>query len=256
MIDAHVHLDRLKDVDGCLDRARRVGLTGFLLPSVGPDTWATKRAIADGNADVRIAYGIHPWAAASFSDTARLESLSSLRKQVDQHRPAALGEMGLDHHSAFSPQTHSSQEKCFVAQLAIAHLLNLPIVLHVVRAHGRCLDILRDMGVPEAGGMVHSFSGSPEVAKRYVDLGLHISFSANLTKSHHKKAHKAAVALPLNRILVETDSPDQLPMGRISEQNEPAFLVDVIEALAAIRGELPLDVAVQTEQNARKLFGF
>jgi len=256
MIDAHVHLERLQELDACLDRARSAGLKGFLVPSVGPETWPAQTDIAASHSDVRVAYGIHPWAAARLSDNARLECLSSLRKQVSQHRPVALGEMGLDHHSSFPPHTHSSQEKSFVAQLAMAHLFDLPIVLHVVRAHGRCLDILRDMGVPHSGGMVHSFSGSPEVAKRYVDLGLHISFSGNLTKPHHKKARIAATSVPLDRILVETDSPDQLPKGRMSEQNEPAFLVDVIEALSVLRGELSLDVAAQTEQNARKLFGF
>ena len=102
--------------------------------------------------------------------------------------------------------------------------------------------------------MVHSFSGSLEVAERYIQLGLYISFSGSLTKPHHKKSRHAAAVLPIERLLVETDAPDQTPIARGRVENEPAFLIDAIQALAELRDADPLDVAAQTEQNARRLF--
>lgn len=254
MLDAHLHADRIEDSDEALARGRAAGVSAFVASSVGRDSWRALSELQHSHKDLHVAYGIHPWAAALLSDTDRLQALRDLREWLKTHPHVALGEMGLDHHPSFAPETHIAQEKCFVAQLAMAHLLNKPIVLHCVRAHGRCLDILRDLGVPDAGGMVHSFTGSLEVAERYLKLGLHLSFSGSLTKPHHKKSRAAAAALPIERILVETDAPDQTPIERGTVPNEPAFLSDVVEALAELRGMDPLDAAAQTEQNARRLF--
>ena len=254
MLDAHLHAERLDHPNEALRQARQVGVSAFVVPSVGPESWEAISELEQNHADVHAAYGIHPWSAALMDDTQRLDALGTLRRWLNGHPHVALGEMGLDHHPSFAPETYSSQEKCFVAQLAMAHVLVKPIVIHCVRAHGRCLDILRDMGLPEAGGMVHSFTGSIEVAERYLKMGLHLSFSGNLTKSHHKRSRAAAAAVPIERILIETDAPDQTPVERGNVPNEPAFLTDVVKALAELRGADPLDVAAQTEQNARRLF--
>jgi TatD DNase family protein len=254
MFDAHVHLDRLTDPPQALARARKAGVVHFLLPSVGPETWSAQQRLAQANDDVHTAYGLHPWYAARLSSEERIRDLGALRAIVKKNKPIALGEMGLDHHPHFAASTHDAQEKAFAAQLALAHLFNLPVVLHVVRAHGACLSLLRDMGVPAAGGMVHSFSGSKESALAYVALGLHISFSGGVTRPHTKKTREAAAAIPLNRLLVETDAPDQTPFGRTASENEPAFLLDIVQCLAELRQQSPVDVAAQTEQNARTLF--
>jgi len=254
LFDAHVHLDRLDEPTEAIQRARQGGIRGFLLPSVGVDSWKAQKEIAHKEEDVHVAYGLHPWYAATLSDEERLRDLGALRRLVDKEKPAALGEMGLDHHPHFEKKSYSAQEKAFVAQLAMAHLLELPVVLHVVQAHGACLGILRDMGAPRAGGMVHSFTGSLETAQAYVRMGLSISFSGSVTRSHARKAREAARSLPLEQILVETDAPDQLPSGRDASQNEPAFLSDIVACIAELRNADPLDVAAQTEQNARKLF--
>lgn len=255
MFDAHVHLDRLTDPQQALGRARKAGVVQFLLPSVGPETWEAQRRLCQAHADVHPAYGLHPWYAAGLGAEDRIRDLGALRAIVEKERPVALGEMGLDFHPHFESSTHDAQEKAFAAQLALGHLFNLPVILHVVRAHGACLDILRDMGIPKAGGMVHSFSGSKESALAYVALGLHISFSGGLTRSHARKTRAAAVSVPMEWVLVETDAPDQCPAGRDADQNEPAFLGDIVHCLAELRGADPVDVAAQTEQNARKLFG-
>jgi TatD DNase family protein len=255
MFDAHVHLDRLSDPDKALDRARKAGVQGFLLPSVGPETWNAQSSLARKHPDVHLAFGLHPWYAARQTTEARVRDLGALRKRIGKEKPVALGEMGLDHHPHFETSTHDAQEKAFAAQLAMAHLFDLPVVLHVVRAHGACIDLLREMGVPPAGGMVHSFSGSKESAMVYVALGLHISFSGSLTQPGARKAREAAQTVPLDRIVLETDAPDQLPHLREADQNEPAFLRDIVQCLAELRQLKAVDVAAQTEQNARKLFG-
>jgi TatD DNase family protein len=255
MFDAHVHLDRLSDPQQALGRARKAGVARFLLPSVGPESWDAQHQLGQAHEDVHLAYGLHPWYAAGLSAEDRVRDLGALRVRIEKEKPVGLGEMGLDHHPHFESHTHVSQEKAFAAQLALAHLFNLPVILHVVRAHGPCLNLLRDMGIPKAGGMVHSFSGSKESALAYVALGLHISFSGGVTRSHARKTRDAAQVVPADRLLVETDAPDQLPTGRTELKNEPAFLVDIVHCLAALRGMTPVDVAAQTEQNARKLFG-
>lgn len=255
MFDAHVHLDRLADPDNALVRARKAGVQRFLLPSVGPETWNAQIALAQRHPDVHLAFGLHPWYAARQTPEARIHDLRALRKCIEKEKPVALGEMGLDHHPHFETSTHDAQEKTFAAQLAMAHLFNLPVVLHVVRAHGACINILREMGLPSAGGMVHSFSGSKESAMVYVTMGLHISFSGGLTRPMARKTREAAQTVPLDRILLETDAPDQLPHTREAIQNEPAFLGDILQCMADLRQLKTVDVAAQTEQNARKLFG-
>ena len=254
MFDAHVHLERLLDPTVAIVRAREAGVRGFMMPSVDPESWSKQLEIGKANADVHIAWGLHPWYAAIRSDEERLLDLAALRAQCEKKRPIALGEMGLDHHPHFEKKTWVAQEKVFVAQLAMAHLLELPIILHVVRAHGTCLQILRDMGVPKRGGVIHGFSGSKESALEYVRLGLHVSFSGAITKRRFKKAREAASTLPLSHLLIETDAPDQTPAGWPKEDNEPATLPLILNCVATLRGEDPLDVARETEQNARKLF--
>tara|TARA_B100001250_G_C19319582_1_gene579852 strand:- start:260 stop:574 length:315 start_codon:yes stop_codon:yes gene_type:complete len=102
--------------------------------------------------------------------------------------------------------------------------------------------------------MVHGFSGSKESALDYVRLGLHVSFSGSITKRQFKKAREAASTIPRSHLLIETDAPDQTPSGWSKEDNEPASLPLILNCIATLRGEDPLDVARETEQNARKLF--
>jgi TatD DNase family protein len=130
----------------------------------------------------------------------------------------------------------------------------LPVILHIVRAHAMAIDILKESGLPNSGGMVHSFSGSPADAQAYTALGLHISFSGNITHPNAKKTRRAAAVVPAQQLLVETDSPDQPPYNRRPGPNEPAFLIDVIAAVAKARQEDPAHVATLTALNARQLF--
>jgi len=264
VFDAHTHLDRHPDPDAW-PRAREAGVTGCVIAAVGPSGWDTQRRLA---ADPHIAWtvGLHPWWVADQDDAALDQALSALTDRLraansapDEAAPVGIGELGLDAHRPNLPR----QERAFIAQLALAAEVQLPLVLHIVGAHTAALDLLGDHGVPEAGGMVHSFGGSPELARRYLDLGLHLSFSGSITRTHARRARASIVTVPPDRLLLETDAPDQCPEPWAQEARgrgeaavgEPSMLNAVLAEAAALRGEDTTRVAGYTAANARRLFG-
>lgn len=142
---------------------------------------------------------------------------------------------------------------CFRAHIDLARTLDKPLVLHILKAHQQALAILAEVGVPPAGGMVHSFSSSAEIATQYQRLGLHISFSGSVTRS--PKLARAAASVSAERLLIETDAPDQPPRGHHGEKNRPAWLGIVAESVANARGKSRGHIAELTALNASRLFG-
>jgi TatD DNase family protein len=253
MFDAHCHLDRM-DHHAAWRRARSVGVQGALIAGVDAKGWKDQNLIHD--AHIHVAWGLHPWAVAQ-------RSMDETRHQMDQLRhmlaappvPAvALGETGLDHGKRIPKETRDHQSIIFRQHIHLAKEYNLPLVLHIVRAHDQALSILTEEGLPQSGGMVHSFSGTKDIAQQYVDMGLHISFSGTVVDERRKSVQDAARNIPMDRLLVETDAPDQTPITRRPGPNEPAFLVDVIKAVATLRGEDFNTVATHTHGNACLLF--
>jgi TatD DNase family protein len=165
----------------------------------------------------------------------------------------AIGETGLDGVGERRARL-ADQEVVFRAQLALARERRLPLMLHILDAHGRAFEILRGDGVP-SGGVIHSYSGSAEMARDYLALGLSLSFAGSVTHPGAKRARAAAAVVPRDRLLVETDAPDQTPAPHRPGLNEPAYLGTIVSALAAARGEPAEEVARGTEGNARRLFG-
>lgn len=229
MLDAHCHLDDPRiEADEALARAAAVGVVGAVIAGYGPERWPVQRRLVREHRNLWACYGVHPW---------RLDDL----RQVDELEPwldeaVGLGELGLDR---VRGADRALQRKAFARQLALARERNLPVVLHVVRAHGEVLQTLRKEGLPAAGGMVHGFAGSPEVAREYLDLGLHLSFGRRLSE--------AAAHVPGDRLLVETDCPDGAPEG-------PAALVRHAEALAAARAEPAGALLQRSADNLCRLF--
>jgi len=146
------------------------------------------------------------------------------------------------------------QEQAFRAQIRMAHDTGLPLVLHIVSAHEQAIAILKQETVPAAGGMVHAVSGSEAHVPQYLELGLNLSFCGTVTNPAHKRVRRAIVAVPSSHLLVETDAPDQTPISRIPHPNEPAFLIDVIAAIAELRDSTSTEVADITAANAHALF--
>jgi TatD DNase family protein len=227
---------------------------GFLLAGVGPEGWAVEDALARAHAGVAVSYGVHPQLVAELSDGETDRAVRALGDTLAARRPAALGEIGLDG-VGDRKATLDRQARAFREQLALARAHELPVVIHVLHAHERALALLRADRLPRAGGVVHSYSGSAELVRDYVALGLHLSFAGPVSNANAKKTRAAAALAPRERLLVETDAPDQTPPAHRPAPNEPAFLITIVKALAELRGEAADDLAAYTEANARTLFG-
>jgi len=254
VFDAHCHLDfDAFDTDRSmlLQRARDVGVQGFIVAGVEPDGWARQEALANTEKNVYATFGLHPWVVSRWTPKQLQDGLNQLSKSVQ----FAVGETGLDQSRHCPPTSMGIQEEAFRAQLALARERDLPLVLHILGAHGKAIDILESDGVGEAGGMVHSYSGSAELVPRYEALGLYISFAAGITRPNARRSLEAARAVSSGRLLVETDCPDQIPHGREGKRNLPEWLPDMVKALADARNESPETLGDQCAQNTRTLFG-
>lgn len=252
MFDAHNHLDRCEDPHEEATLAASSGIDGMLVAGVDPAGWEAQARLSH-IPGVLLAYGLHPWAVAAMDDAAVEEGLRALERRLDRGPAAsALGELGLDRSRAVDPTSLDRQERAFRAQLRLARERDLPVVLHIVRAHGRALSILRQEGLPRAGGMVHSASTPPEELPRWLELGLHISFSGSVTR--HPRAREAAARVPLDRLLAETDAPDQPPLGT-EAPNRVSNLGRVVQALAEVHAVSVEEMAARTAENARGLLG-
>ena len=262
MIDAHCHLDDPRfdpDRPAVLDRARRAGVTTLVCAGVEPARWRGQSELARRwPGRVLCSYGVHPWiAAAAATDgeaDAAVEALAAALASPALVAPVAVGELGLDRSRRGRSDSVERQVRVLRAQLALARERDLPIVLHVVRAHDRLLRVLEGDGVPAAGGMAHAYGGSVELVERYLRLGLHLSFGGAVTGPGAHKRLAAARAVPGERLLIETDAPDLPPHGRAPGRNEPCWLPEIAATVAAARGVSTEQLAETTAANARTLF--
>ena len=255
MFDTHCHLHdpRVADPANAVARARAAGVTKMLLAGVDPGGWLEEERLAAAHPELILSFGVHPQIVAAVSESVGDEMVRALGDKLSAGpRPACVGEIGLD---GLRDRRSSldRQSRLFRAQLAIARDLDLPVALHILKAHGRALEILRSDGIPKRGGMVHSYSGGPELVRDYVGVGLHISFAGPVTNPASHRIRASVLRVPRERLLVETDAPDQTPLPHQPAQNEPAFLVAIVSALATLRGEDPADLAAFTDENARRL---
>jgi TatD DNase family protein len=179
----------------------------------------------------------------------RDDDLPALAAALAEHRPLAVGEIGLDFHVAKAAVERERQRKLCAAQLAIAADAGLPVLLHVRKAHDTMLGLLRRAGVP--GGIAHAFNGSLEQARTYLDLGFRLGFGGMLTFERSSKLRRLAAALPLEAMVLETDAPDLTVASHRYERNSPEYLPEVLTALAEVREADPAEVAAATTANAR-----
>ena len=191
--------------------------------------------------------GSHPDAADEVCDAV----IEEYRKLCKLHpKVKAIGEIGLDYHYEDIPR--ELQKKAFIAQMELAKELNLPVIVHEREAHQDGLEILRQF--PTVKGVFHCYSGSAEMAKQLVDLGWYIGFTGVLTFKNAKKAIEAAQAIPLDRILVETDCPYMSPEPFRGKRNDPSRVIYVADKLAEIRGITPEEARAITYENGKRLY--
>lgn len=251
LLDAHAHLnDQDFDQDRLevIDRAAVAGLVYVI--NVGYDLESARRSVALA-ADYDFIYaavGIHPHEAAK----APPEYISILEKLAAHPKVKALGEMGLDYYRDLSPRV--IQQQLFREQLALARELDLPVVVHDRDAHGDILDILRRDGVGRAGGVMHCFSGSWEMARECIDLGLYISIAGPVTFPNAARLKNIASRVPVERLLVETDAPYLTPVPYRGRRNEPANVRYVVEEIARLKGIKPDVLGEAVVESGRRLF--
>ena len=245
MIDAHCHLQDPRfggDLEVVLVRAREAGVTRMVCCGTREEDWHRVLDLARAHPEVIPMAGLHPW----YVDSALPGWEARLEAAFDAG--AGAGECGLD----FSEGRPSRelQEAAFIAQLRLAIRRDLPVSMHCVKASDRMAAILREVGLPASGGLVHAFSGAPEVAQVFQNLGLHLSFGGAVTRPGAKRAIASLAQVRRDRFLLETDAPDLAPEG-VAGPCEPAHLRLVAEAASRIRGE---DAGGRACENARQLF--
>lgn len=251
LTDSHAHLDVAAfdaDRDAVIARARAAGVVRQVVPAIAAPGWPGLAALCRRHAGLHAAYGLHPMALAEH----REEHLTALPACLAEHGAVAVGECGLD----FSvPGLDPVQQlHYFEAQLAIAREQRLPVILHARRALDAVIGLLRRSRL-DRGGVVHSFSGSPEQALQLWDLGCCIGIGGPVTYPRAQRLRRLAASMPAEFLLLETDSPDQPDAERRGQRNEPARLRRVLAEIALLRGESEDRLAAITHANATRLFG-
>lgn len=250
LIDTHCHLDVEEfdpDRDQVLAAARAAGLVGIVVPAIHAAGWPRLLRLCASAPDLHPALGLHPVYLAQH----RAEHIADLEYALSETRPLAVGEIGLDFHQPELDRTR--QQALFEAQLALARVAGLPVLLHVRKAHDQVLAALKRVRV--CGGIAHAFNGSLQQARHYLDLGFRLGFGGMLTFERSLKLRPLARALPVEAIVLETDAPDLTVAAHRGERNSPAYLPDVLAALAEVRDADPAELAVQTTRNARDVLG-
>ena len=248
MIDSHCHLDLAafdRDREDVLARAAAAGVEGILVPAIRPATWDAVRALAGGL--VRIALGIHPQIVPDLDPSERALTPEALAQAARDAGALAIGECGLDGATG----ERELQEDLLRRHVRAARLAQLPLVVHVLRAHDLAPRVLREERAHEVGGVMHSYSGGADLVPIYRDLGFAFSFAGPVTYENARRPLEAVRAVPPDLLLVETDAPDQAPAKHRGGRSEPAFVAEIVAAISAATGRD--DIAAVTTANARRL---
>ena len=254
LVDAHCHLDPgyfPEGADAVMSRAEAAGVVGFVVVGVGKDLTQARQAVALARlspARVCACVGIHPHDAVSWSDGAHAE-LGALASQPEV---VAVGEIGLDYHYDHSPR--QTQREVFARLIGLARELRKPIVVHTREATADTLALLESEGARDVGGIIHCFSEDRPFAERALDLGFDISLSGIVTFKNARAVQEVAAWAPLDRLLVETDSPYLAPMPLRGKRCEPEMLVHTARRVAELRGLAAQELAEATLRNTERRF--
>ena len=248
-VDTHCHLDLpllAERLPATLARAEVAGVTRFIIPGITPKRWLRIMALAARDNRIFAAPGVHPLAAADVS----VEVLEQL-EQLALHA-VAIGEIGLDY--CYPQIPRELQRTAFRAQLNLAVRLEVPVIIHCRRAFADLLAILREVHVGHLRGVMHAFSGSPEIAAECVRHGLYIGVAGAVTFVNAIRPVEVVRHIPLDKLLLESDAPDLTPTPHRGTPNEPAFLLETAKIIAAVKGITLEQVAAETTSGAERLF--
>ena len=257
MVDSHCHLagpEFAADLQPVVDRATTAGVAGALVILGADDEEECERStpVLAAWPDVRFSIGVHPHAAGAFAGEPE-RAVSVVERRLEQVPGArAVGEIGLDYHYDFAPR--DAQQAVFHLQIGVARRRRLPIVIHTREAEEDTFRILAEEAAGDTGGVFHCFTGDRAMARRALDAGFHLSLAGIVTFPKADELRDVARLVPLDRLLIETDSPFLAPVPHRGTRNEPARVVHVAAAIAAVRGMRVEEVVSATDGNYARLF--
>lgn len=251
LFDTHAHFDDEQfdaDRDEVLKSLKSYGVGNIVNIGSSMKTSRTSVALAEKYDFVYAAVGVHPSETGELCET----DIDELKRLAANPKVRAIGEIGLDYHYPDDVEP-SIQKKWFVRQLELAKELNMPVVIHDRESKGECLEILKEHKI--SNGVVHCFSGSAETAREILKLGMMISFTGVLTFKNAKKAIAACAAVPLDRLMIETDCPYMSPEPHRGRRNFSGYVEFVARKMAEIKGVSYDELVNITERNAKRFYG-
>lgn len=262
-IDAHCHLADPRysdeDLENVLVRSKAANVSKWIQGGVSPSDWKRQKVIrALYGPSIVTSFGLHPWWVSKQQSKKEIEvALDHLASNI--YDAQAIGELGLDFSDHFlDASSLERQYLAFEAQLEIAKCSKKPIVIHAVRAHEQIITLLKNKGPFSSGGIVHSFSADLKTAKEYLDLNLLISIGGSITRRGYRSVKEALNYIPLEKIVIETDSPDQtpfLPDVLSNELNEPKNLIGIAKVIAGLLHLDPGKILYSSTMNLKQIFG-
>lgn len=249
-IDSHCHLDLIsaRSVEQTITQAQQLGVQQFIVPGLSLEQWPTAQLLGEAYPDVHWAAGIHPWWLASVTDQA--SARQQLLAWAEKPGCVAVGETGLDLHKSIPI---GQQMEWLDIHFQVAIDVDKPLIVHNVKAHNPLQALIaRYQG--QVRGVIHGFSGSLDLAQWYWQRGFYLGVGGVITYPRAKKTRASLAAMPLQALLLETDSPDMPLMGQQGRENSPANITTIARSLAQLRAQTIDEVARATSANTRQLF--
>lgn len=248
LIDSHCHLDfeQFDTVrDKVLARCQALEVKDIIVPAVTAESWPRLLDICQISPMLHPALGLHPM----FMSKHKAEHIDQLSEQIKQHNPIAIGEIGLDFY--LLDHDKQAQTALFKAQLNLAQQTDLPVLLHVRKAHDQTISLLKE--TPVSGGIVHAFNGSLQQAEQYQHLGFAFGVGGTITHPKATRLRKLISELPLSNLVLETDAPDMPVFGQKEQANTPENIPIILDALTELRPENKETIATATTENCQRV---
>ncbi|MCG7568510.1 YchF/TatD family DNA exonuclease [Pseudoalteromonas sp. CNC9-20] len=252
IVDSHCHLDKLDfdkldtDLDGVLQQARERDVEHFLCVNVTLDKFPQMLETIAPYSDVSASCGVHPL------DQKDALNIDQLRQLAASDKVVAVGETGLDYY--YSAETKPVQLESFVGHIDVANELDKPLIIHTRDAREDTINLMREHHAERCGGVLHCFTEDYEMAKKAMDLGFYISISGIVTFRNAEQLRDVVKQIPLDRLLIETDSPYLAPVPHRGKTNQPAYVQDVAYFIAELKGISYKELATATTDNFYRLF--
>lgn len=253
IIDSHCHLDSLdyetrhKNVDEVIENAKARGVHHFISVCTTVGRFEAMKNLTAHRNEVSLSCGVHP-----LNVEDEPFDYDKLFQFAQDPKVVAIGETGLDYH--YTPETKALQQSLFVQQIEIANKLNKPLIIHSRSARQDTMDMLEQNNAEKCGGVLHCFTEDWTMAKRALDIGFYISISGIITFRNAEELREVVRKVPLDRLLVETDSPYLAPIPYRGKPNQPAYVRETCEYVATLKGVSTEELARITTENVQNLF--